>query len=301
MAVESVVNAAYFKDKIRDHVKRVEVVASGKFASIYKSNKKTDRNDSEMLAMFLSKNFLPKARLRKEENIQIESLIEIRRKLTSTRTKLINKTHSNMFRYGHRIGKNKLKANNFEKHVFSHEWSETMLFEFEVLYKTLEFLKIRIKEIEQEIFKRGKELKGYENLVSIKGIGEITAIILLVTIDNIDDFKNSKHFTSYFGVVPQIRQSSGLSPRRPITKAGSKIARAALIQSTWVVIRCNDNYKRMYTKLKKRSGSPMIAVVACSRRLLVDIYYTLKNDWVFDNFARCKYHVREENELKKCA
>ncbi|MDH5717514.1 MAG: transposase, partial [Spirochaetia bacterium] len=68
-----------------------------------------------------------------------------------------------------------------------------------------------------------------------------------------------------------------------ITKRGSQVARATLIQCTLIAIRYSPYLRDFFKKLKaaKRGGK---AIIATARKLLGIIYNTLKNNWVFDDF-----------------
>lgn len=81
------------------------MVASGQFYIISKSIKKTDRNDAEALAFYLSRDMLPKARIRNKACQDTLSLVDMRSLLVRTRKSLINKTHSLLVRNGIKIEK----------------------------------------------------------------------------------------------------------------------------------------------------------------------------------------------------
>jgi len=64
VAVEVSTTTRLFFDAVAPHVDRVVVVNSSEFDVIRKSVKKTDRNDAETLALFLSKGLLPEVRMK---------------------------------------------------------------------------------------------------------------------------------------------------------------------------------------------------------------------------------------------
>lgn len=105
IALEATSNASYFYDQVKKYVRHIEVVASGQFYIISKSIKKTDRNDAEALAFYLSRDMLPKARIRNKACQDTLSLVDMRSLLVRTRKSLINKTHSLLVRNGIKIEK----------------------------------------------------------------------------------------------------------------------------------------------------------------------------------------------------
>lgn len=67
----------------------------------------------------------------------------------------------------------------------------------------------------------------------------------------------------------------------------NKLARTALVQSTFIAIRYNPYLRDFYMKLKSKKGGGK-AIIATARKLLTIIYRTLKNNWVFKNFTNLK-------------
>ena len=80
LAVEATGNTAWFVEQISDRVSRVVVVDPHQFKVIRKSVKKTDKHDVRTLALFLSKDMLPEARMKSKENAQLHSLAGTRAK-----------------------------------------------------------------------------------------------------------------------------------------------------------------------------------------------------------------------------
>lgn len=296
IAVESTSNAAFFIKTVKHAVKKVVMVSPLHFAIIGKSNKKTDLHDSYWLAYYLSKNLLPKARLKEEIYIQLQSFIDTRTLFVRMRATLIIKTHAILVRNGYKVTRNKLsQKNSFARHVFSEKWPAHALTELHIIHEQLLLLNETIETLESKIEEVAHSLYGYENLLSIKGIGPITAATLLAAIANIHDFPSPAHLSSYFGIVPRVRQSNETKHVGRITKAGTKTGRTALVQCAWVAIKYSDYLKNHFERVKAR-GNAQKAIIASARKLLVIIYNTLKNDWIFDDFSQFKYHIRLQTE-----
>jgi transposase len=141
--------------------------------------------------------------------------------------------------------------------------------------------------MDNELKDRGRTLEGHKNLTSIKGIGDISSTILLNTIGDINDFDGDHKLAAYIGIVPRVYVSNETSNYGRITKMGNKIARTALVQSTLIAIRYNPYLRNFYMRLKAKKGSGK-AIIATARKLLTIIYRTLKNNWIFDDFANFK-------------
>lgn len=100
LAVEATGNTRFFREAVAAHVAKVVVVDPGQFEVIKKSVKKTDKNDAQLLAWFLSKDMLPAARMKDKTQAPISSLVHTRDKLVKLRTTRINKIHGIVVAHG---------------------------------------------------------------------------------------------------------------------------------------------------------------------------------------------------------
>lgn len=295
IALEATGNSCFFRDQVSVYVSRVVVIAPYQFEVIRRSVKKTDKHDARAIALFLSKDMLPEARLRKTEHTQLASLIQTRDQLVRLRVSLINKAHGLFNRHGIKIKKETLTTRKgFEESIKKHTWDALEQIEVEVIIQQLESLKISIQRLEKEITSFAQTLPGFKNLISIKGIGALSAAILLSTIGDISDFPKTGNLAAYLGIVPRVSQSNDQHLVGRITKRGSKIARKTLVQCTLIAKRYSPYLEGFYRHIKEKRGSGK-AIIATARKFLNTIFYTLKNDWVFEDFTRFKISTRQSS------
>jgi transposase len=283
LAVEATGNVRWFVEQIRPLVSRLVIVNPGQFEVIRKSVKKTDRHDARALAKFLQKDLLPESRLKEKSAAQMESLCQTRQKLVQLRTSLINKIHALHRARGIESKKSEFNSEKGLKAALNREWEALERVELEVIVSQIRSLDEGIKKIEKQIAESGREMEGYRNLKSIKGIGERSAAILLSVIGDVKDFEKEEKLASYFGIVPRVSNSNETINHGRITKRGSKLGRTTLVQCTLVAIKYSDYLRSYYTKKKSQKGSGK-AIIATARKFLGIIYKTLKNNWVFADF-----------------
>ncbi len=284
VAVEATGNTNWFVEQIENQVGRVVIVEPRSFEVIRRSVKKTDERDSEALAHFLRAGLLPEARRRTPEQESVRSLAQTREKLIGLRTKLINQIHALLVRHGRKEKRERLTGGKGLAQVIErYEWSEAERVELEVIRQQVEALGEGIGKLDKAISEAGEQLRGFENLVSIKGIGVKSAAVLLSVIGEVSDFKSEERLASYFGIVPRVRNSNETVHHGRITKQGSRMGRTTLVQCTLVAIRYSPYLKKFYQAVKERRGSGK-AIIAAARKFLGIIYNTLKNDWVFEDF-----------------
>jgi len=100
--------------------------------------------------------------------------------------------------------------------------------------------KYLIKHLSKEIRKLSeKEIykENYALLLSVPGIGTLTAMIILTELGNIKRFKNLDTLCSYVGLVPMTNSTGENERTGDITVRRNKILRTAIIESSWIAIR----------------------------------------------------------------
>ena len=283
VAVEATGNVRWFVAQIKPLVARVVVVNPRQFGVIRQSVKKTDRHDARALAQFLSKDLLPESRLKDPAAAQVESLCQTRQKFVQLRTTCLNKIHTLHRARGIESKKSEFNSAKGLQAVLKREWDVLERVELEVLIGQIEALDTSIQKLEKQLQVSGQALAGYENLISIKGIGAKSAAILLSVIGDVNDFADEDKLTSYFGIAPRVSNSNETVQHGRITKRGSKLGRTTLVQCTLVAIKYSDYLKRFYEKKKAQKGAGK-AIIATARKFLGIIYRTLKHKWVFADF-----------------
>ena len=161
--------------------------------------------------------------------------------------------------------------------------SGLMLAEARVLVGQIRSLNQSIAELEELIEEEGPKLAGHENLMSIKGIGPVSAAVLLSVIGDIRDFSDPGKLAAYLGLVPRVQNSNESERSGRITKQGNKLARTALVQCALIAKRYSSFLQQFYQRIQRRRGGGK-ANIALARKFLGVIYHTLKNNWVFEDF-----------------
>lgn len=107
---------------------------------------------------------------------------------------LVNRAHA-IFNV-HGIKKEYLTSKiGFERAVRSREWSDVELGKLKAIETQLDAIRESRKVLDAENITLAKTFPGYENLISIKGIGPLSATTLLVTIGDIK--RNLQKFQKY--------------------------------------------------------------------------------------------------------
>jgi transposase len=264
---------------------RLVVVNPLQFQVVSRSVKKTDAHDAKTLAEFLAKDMLPEVRLKEDLPAEMASLLQTRDKLVKLRTTLKNKINNLLSARGILLPKVSLNSDKGLEQALQTDVGELAKLELEVLVEQIRHLNLSIAKMETAIKQQGPKLPGYENLKSIKGIGDIGGSTLLSTIGDINDFANEGKLAAYFGIVPRVQNSNETERSGRITKRGNKLGRTTLVQCALISMRYSPYLANYYARLKAARGTGK-AIIALARKFLGIIYKTLKNGWVFEDFSR---------------
>lgn len=177
------------------------------------------------------------------------------------------------------------EGNHWSKNFI--KWLESIIFENEsgkqglqIHIKTLkhhrELLLGATRQI-RALSKSDHYREHVENLMSIPGIGMLTAMNLLTELETITRFKNFNHLCSFVGLVPSTDSSGDNDVTTGITPRKNSSLRAALIESAWVAIRNDPALMSSYLQRCKRMTSTR-AIIGTAKKLLNRVAHVLRKN-----------------------
>jgi len=152
----------------------------------------------------------------------------------------------------------------------------------------LVFLETQINDLEQQIndhIDRHPDLKQKKRLlVSIPGIGDVTAAKFLAEVPDVSRYPQASQLAAYAGLTPQYRQS-GTSVHTPgrLSKIGNSHLRAAFYMPALSAARFNPIVRTLVQRLEAKGKSKMTIIGAVMRKLLHLAYGVLKTGKPFDS------------------
>ncbi|MEG3174558.1 transposase, partial [Sphingomonas sp. ZB1N12] len=120
----------------------------------------------------------------------------------------------------------------------------------------------------------------FEILISIPGVGALTAIIMLIEMPELGQLE-SKQVASLAGLAPQARDSGQYRGKRHI-RGGRAVLRQALYMPALVATRFNVDLKAKYQAMVTAGKPPKVAITAIMRKLIILANTLLKADrkWI---------------------
>jgi len=142
--------------------------------------------------------------------------------------------------------------------------------------KTLEDkLIILVKEVHQDVLTR---------LKSIPGIGNKTALMLVVLTDGFERFTSGSELCSYAGLTPVIRKSgSSVNGRSRISKIGNQKLRNLLFMCSFNACKYNKACREIYERIVAKGKSKKLALIAVCNKLLKQAFAIAKSGLIYDD------------------
>ncbi len=235
---------------------------------------KNDRMDAKLLARLARADvaLLNPVRLRSSEAQADMAFLHARDALVSARTKLVNHIRGKVKSFGYRLPSCSARAfpNKVEPHI-----PEELQQALQPLLSTIISYNEQILEYDKKI----EELCADKypitlHLRQIKGVGPITALAFVLTVDDPLRFSSSRTVGSYLGLRPRQHDSGERSPQLRITKAGNTFVRRLLVSASHYILGPfgpDTDLRRWGLKLAERGGkaAKKRAVVATARKLAV--------------------------------
>jgi len=266
------------------HPVKVKAIASARI--------KTDKIDSEVLADLLRADLIPTAYLATKQERERRDLLRLRCSLVNTKSSLKRRVHAVLHKHNLRPPKNKqdkelsdlfgkagrhwLEQIITERQQAIDEYTSLELTEY---LGTIDHLTERVERINQVIKKVAGENPTAIFLERLPGIGYFSALTLAVELGDINRFYSAGAICSYAGLTASTYQS-GHTTRHGRIKHGNKYVRWILIEAVPKAIKKDKVLFSFYQRLKAKKGSPK-AKVAAARKMLAQIYHSLKNQRYF--------------------
>jgi transposase len=247
---------------------------------------KEDKRDSRKIARSLRSGELTGIYIPSKEGMEFKSLVRQRKTLVKDINRNKNRVKSLLYLYGIRIPVELWVSSRHWSSRYT-EWLRTVKFDSAHGKNTLDMLIDLTLFHRQQLLTLNREFRSLAKdpvggklirlLMSIPGVGLITAITLLAEIEDINRFKSIDQFCSFVGLVPSTGSSSDNEVTKGITPRSNRPLRNVIIESAWIAIRNDSTLALKYNELRKRMDGNK-AIVRIAKQLLNRIRYVLKNE-----------------------
>jgi transposase len=266
-AIEACTGAADLTDElVHRHGWDLDLAHPGYVARMKQSPDKSDYSDARMLADLVRVGYLPRVWLAPEDVRQLRTTVRYRQQLVNRRRAVKLRVTA------------LLREARLVEPTGSRRWGPTWLlwlataeglgpearFVIDCHLADLRRLDEQVAAVEVRLAHVTAEDPVVTRLVTMRGVGMVTAWALRAEIGRFDRFRTGKQLARYCGLSPRNASSGQRQADAGLIKAGSELLRATLIEAAHRLIRFDPRWAALGAKLRAagKPGSVVAAAVA---------------------------------------
>jgi len=243
---------------------------------------KTDRNDARGLAHLARTGFFKPVHVKSLPAHAVRALIIARKKLVGQRVMLENQIRGLAVVFGVRLPR-ALSPAFIKQALRASEAIAGLSAAMEGLIAARAAVLSAVAAIDADIKKMTKASTTCRRLMTIPGVGHLTALAFTAVVDDPDRFRRSRDLGAYLGLVPRRFQSGEVDYTGSISKCGDRQVRTLLYEAANVMLtryRGALKLKDWALAIAKRSTMRK-ARIALARRLAIIMHAMLRQGTVF--------------------
>jgi transposase len=278
VVLEATGNAWAIAELLAGHAGKVTVSNPMRTRAIASAKVKTDKVDAAVLAQLAAADFLPVVWTPDAETRSLRRRVAHRAQLVRQRTRLRNQIHAILARNLVEVPMSDLFGKQGRCFLATLELPEGEREQLESGVRLEEALAGEVARADESLARTALAEPGVRRLMTIPGVGAITALALLAVLGEVERFPSGRHVAGYLGLDPRVRQSGERSAHTGrISRQGQAHARGLLIEAAHAAIRTPGPLRGFYLRVSTRRGTH-VALVATARKLAVLCWHLLINN-----------------------
>lgn len=271
IGMEACSGAHYWGRELKKLGHRIGIMAP-KFVAAYRKSGKNDTNDAEAICEAVARPGMRCVPVKSAEQQAILSLHRVRQGLIQERTALINQLRGLLSEFGLIMPKGRYSAQHKIPEILEDGDNGLPMLTRRLLadtYQRLRTLNEQILAYDRELNHLVRNSEPAQRLMTIPGIGAITATAMLAAVGDPKQFKNGRQFAAWLGLTPRQYTTGGKIRLGRITKKGDAYLRTLLIHGTRAVLATlkdkDDKLSCWAKQLIERRGYKRAAVALAAK------------------------------------
>ena len=255
--------------RLREQGHDVKLMAP-QYVKPYVKTNKNDLRDAEAIAEAVTRPSMRFVPIKEVEHQDMQALHRVRERLMGARTALINEMRGLLAEYGIVLPKgaqafrqtvvSKLEAEQDKLSTLGQEM-------FHRLFQELVKVEAEVAYYDETLLSLAETHPECQRLLTIPGIGPITATALIAAVGDVSVFKNGRHFSAWLGLVPKQHSTGGQTRLLGISKRGDSYLRKLLIHGArstlrWARLKTDGRSQWMRGLLERRGWNRTAVAVA---------------------------------------
>lgn len=276
--------AAWFEELLEELRYQIWIGHATAIRLFARRRQKNDRRDADLILELLVGGDFPRIHRYSAASRAVLQQLRYRQRLVKMRTMVVNHLVFMAASRGVSL-RTQLKSRRGLERLQQVNLSEPLSQQRDELCQLLWELKPKIETVERWLEGKADADPGVQRLRTHYGIGPLTGLCLVHTLERVERFANPRKVTAYVGFDP-VEDSSGERQRiGSISKQGSRLLRFFLVEAGQVAVRKDPDLARVYKRVWLRRGHAK-AKVAVGRRLLVRAFIMLRDEIDYAEFQR---------------
>jgi transposase len=244
---------------------------------------KSDIHDAEGLAQLARTGWYKRVHMKASATHFDRAAIRIRAQLVTARTSMANQLRGLLKLFGLRLGTARTPAKRNERLAAFYAQRPDLQALFAPLITSMEAIEGQLRASDRMLAKRAASDPVCTRLMTVPGVGPITALTYTMSIEDPRRFVRSEDVGAYAGLVPRRSQSGERDTQGHISKAGDPMLRKSLYEAANIIL---TRVKRPFPlqqwgrKLAEAKGSRR-AKVAVARKLAALLHTVWLNESEF--------------------
>lgn len=156
----------------------------------------------------------------------------------------------------------------------------TSRYVFEASDSDIERINKRIREVEDKMLKiilNGDMKRNYLLICSIKGVGMITAVEMLIHTNNFSAFETARQLACYCGCAPFPNESGKINKGDRISRLANKDLKVLLTQCARSAAQYNPELRKYYQRKKEAGKTGRVVINNIRNKLIHRIFAVVKS------------------------
>lgn len=268
-AMEATLFTGWIYDFLKPYAVELKVAHPEMLKAITAAKKKNDRADAEKLADLLRVNLLPECTMMSEELRELRRILRYRNMVVRSAAKMKNKISGLLMEVGAPYNKQRLHGRKYFDQLLERveDVPDSVKELLQLSRSNLELFDAIQKRLIKTLRQNPQIRERVARLMSIAGVGEITALTWVLEIGDLKRFSSSRQVVSYCGLCSAQRESAGKEHRGPISKKRNKHLQTILIEAAKLAPHWNPQLAILHEKELIR-GNRNRATLAVARKLV---------------------------------
>ncbi len=238
----------------------------------YVKTNKNDYIDAEAIAEAVARPTMRFVPIKTDDQLDMQSLHRVRERWVMRRTAIVNQIRGLLLERGITLQKGRSHVNTALPGILEDadsKLSGALRVLLAQLKLELDQTTMRIDEADAVLNQTARENEACQRLVTIPGIGPVTATALIAAIGNGAAFRKGREFSAWMGVVPREHSTGGKQKLLGISKHGNSYLRSLFIQGARAVLqhrtKQTTGLSEWLEKLISRTHHNVVAVALANK------------------------------------